>query len=181
MANDLECKVANRTGRGGNFRTGSRPELSANIKDVVTTRAMELRMECKTLRRTTEIVNEEFGESLAISTISKWIDERIKPELEETADSYRQHVLAQIAEAKEALWKRVLRGDDKATAAWTRLLDREVRLTGIEKPIQVAVTTNSEDRETTALRLLRKIREQRGEVPPEGHVIQGEVVRRSDD
>lgn len=164
----------------GRYRPGSRPELNANLKDAVAARAMELRMECKTLRKTTEIINEEFGETLAVSTISKWVDERIKPELEETADSYRQHLLAQIGEAKEAVWKRAMRGDDKALTSWTRLVDREMRLTGVEKPAQLHVTTSNEDRETTALRLLRKIREQRGETLPESHVIQGEVVRRED-
>jgi DNA-binding transcriptional regulator YiaG len=170
----------NRTGKGRNFRTGSRPELNPSFKDMVTTRAMELRRECKTLRTTTEIVNQEFSETLAISTVAKWIDERIKPELEETADAYRQHVLAQIAEAKEALWNRVLRGDDKATTAWTRLLDREVRITGIEKPIQVAVTTNIADKETEFEKMLTRLRRSRGESLPDGHVIQGEVVRREE-
>lgn len=161
------------------MRGGRRPELNSNIKDRVTTRALELRMECKTLRRTTEIVNEEFGETLVISTISKWIDERIKPELEETADAYRQHVLAQIGEAKEALWKRVLRGDDKAAAAWTRLLDREVRLTGIEKPIQVAVTNTTLAGDGVEV---QRMLDQFFGAPAsaEGHVIQGEVVRREE-
>jgi hypothetical protein len=142
---------------------------------------MELRMECKTLRKTTDIVNEEFGETLHLTTISKWIDERIKPELEETADSYRQHLLAQIAEAKEAVWKRAMRGDDKALTSWTRLVDREMRLTGVEKPVQIAVTTNIVDKETEFEKMLTRLRQSRGETLPEGHVIQGEVVRRSDD
>jgi hypothetical protein len=168
----------NRTGKGANFRTGPRPELNGNLKDAVAARAMELRMECKTLRRTTEIINEEFGETLAISTVSKWVDERIKPELEETADSYRQHLLAQIAEAKEALWKRVMMGDEKAAAAWTRLVDREMRLTGVEKPVQISVTTNIADKETEFEKMLTRLRKNRGESLTDGHVIQGEVVRR---
>lgn len=163
--------------QGGGRTRGSRPELNANFKDMVTTRAMELRRSCKTLRVTTEIINQEFGETLAISTVSTWIDERIKPELEETADAYRQHVLEQIAEAKEALWKRVLMGDDKAAAAWTRLVDREVRLTGIEKPHQVHVTTSSADGD--ALDVQKQLDQFFGTAPAgTGHVIQGEVVRR---
>lgn len=167
--------------KGRNFRTGPRPELNPGFKDAVTTRAMELRLQCKTLQATTDIVNAEFGDKLALTTISRWIDERIKPQLEEAADSYRQHLLGQIAVLKEAAWKRAKMGDEKAIASWTRLVDREMRLTGVEKPMQIAVTTNTEDRETAALRLLRKIREQRGDVSPtEGHVIQGEVVRRTE-
>ena len=169
----------NKTGKGGNFRTGPRPELNGNLKDMVTMRAMELRRSCKTLRVTTDIINEEFGETLHLTTISKWIDERIKPELEETADSYRQHVLEQIAEAKEALWKRVLMGDDKAAAAWTRLLDREVRITGIEKPIQVAVTNTNLNADGVEV---QRMLDQFFGAPAsaEGHVIQGEVVKRQE-
>lgn len=169
-----------RSKRQGNMRGGPRPELNANLKDMVTTRAMELRRECKTLRRTTEIVNEEFGETLHLTTVSKWIDERIKPELEEQADSYRQHLLEQISIAKEKLWPRVERGDDKAVVSWTRLLDREMRLTGVEKPVQIAVTTNIADKETEFEKMLTRLRQSRGESLPESHVIQGEVVRRSD-
>lgn len=167
----------NRTGKGGNFRTGPRPELNGNLKDMVTMRAMELRRNCKTLRATTDIINEEFGETLHLTTISKWIEERIKPELEETADAYRQHLLEQIGEAKEALWKRVLRGDDKAAAAWTRLVDREMRLTGVEKPHQLNITTNKRD--TDASEVQRMIDQYYGTPDSAaGHVIQGEVVRR---
>lgn len=140
---------------------------------------MELRRECKTLRVTTEIINEEFGDTLHLTTISKWIDERIKPELEEKADAYRQHLLEQISVAKEAVWKRVLMGDDKAVGAWTRLLDREMRLTGVEKPHQVQITTTSVDAD--ALDVQRQLDQFFG--APDGgagHVIQGEVVKRQE-
>lgn len=164
--------------RQGNMRGGPRPELNQDYKAMVATRGMELRAECKTLRQTTDIINEEFGDTLALTTVSKWIDERIRPELEEKADSYRQHLLAQISTAKEAVWKRVLMGDDKAVGAWTRLVDREMRLTGVEKPVQIAVTTNITDKETEFEKMLTRLRQSRGESLPGGHVIQGEVVRR---
>lgn len=164
--------------RQGNMRGGPRPELNQDLKAMVATRGMELRAECKTLRQTTDIINEEFGETLHLTTISKWIDERIKPELEEKADSYRQHLLEQISIAKEAVWKRVLMGDDKAVGAWTRLVDREMRLTGVEKPVQIAVTTNIVDKETEFEKMLTRLRQSRAESLPSGHVIQGEVVRR---
>lgn len=164
----------------GRYRPGSRPELNGNLKDLVTTRAMELRRNCKTLRVTTEIINQEFGETLHLTTISRWIDERIKPELEEKSDAYRQHLLEQIAEAKEAVWKRVLRGDDKALTSWTRLVDREMRLTGVEKPIQVAVTNTNLNAD--GVEVQRMLDQFFGAPPAEsGHVIQGEVVRRSED
>lgn len=162
------------------MRGGRRPELNQNLRDMVTTRAMELRRECKTLRVTTEIINQEFNETLVISTIAKWIDDRIKPELEEKSDAYRQHLLEQIAEAKEALWKRVLRGDEKATAAWTRLVDREMRLTGVEKPHQVSITTNTKDGDRLeVVRLMEQMFGAGGDAGA-GHVIQGEVIRRED-
>ncbi|QNR51943.1 hypothetical protein phiRKBJ001_1 [Streptomyces phage phiRKBJ001] len=138
---------------------------------------MQLRMESYTLRETTDIVNEEFGDSLHLTTVREWIEDRIKPELEETADSYRQHLLDQIAVAKRALSKRVAMGDEKAVGAWTRLLDREMRLTGVEKPHQIAVTTNTADGDALEV---QKIMDHFFGVPDSaaGHVIQGEVVRR---
>lgn len=136
-------------------------------------------MESYTLRETTEIVNEEFGDTLSISTVRGWIEERIKPELEETADAYRQHLLDQIATAKRAVWKRVQMGDDKAVTAWTRLLDREMRLTGVEKPHQIAVTTSTSEGDALEV---QKIMDHFFGAPDSaaGHVIQGEVVRRED-
>jgi len=169
----------NRTGKGANFRVGRRPELNGNLKDMVTTRAMELRRSCKTLRQTTEIINEEFNETLHLTTVSRWIEERIKPELEESADAYRQHLLEQIGEAKEALWKRVQRGDEKAAMAWTRLVDREMRLTGVEKPHQLNITTNNRDADASEVQ--RMIDQYYGApAAAESHVIQGEVVRRQE-
>lgn len=166
--------------RQGNLRGGPRPELNQDYKAMVATRGMELRAECKTLRQTTDIINQEFGDTLALTTIAKWIEERIKPELEEKADAYRQHLLEQISIAKEAVWKRVLMGDDKAVGAWTRLLDREMRLTGVEKPVQIAVSTNIVDKETEFEKMLNRLRVSRGDALPDSHVIQGEVVRREE-
>jgi hypothetical protein len=158
-------------GRGG----GRRTDVTETFRAAVATRAMELRMQSYTLRETTEIVNEEFGDSLSISTVSKWIDDRVKPELEETQDSYRQHLLGQIALAKRALEKRVMMGDDKAITAWTRLIDREMRLTGVEKPTQLAlaVSTNDSDGEE-----VHRMLDQFFGSGAASHVIQGEVVRR---
>ena len=90
-------------------RSRGRPDdLTNHFRDAVATRAIELRMESYTLRETTEIVNDEFGDTLSIETVRKWIEDRIKPELEEKADAYRQHLLDQIAVAKRALSKRVM-------------------------------------------------------------------------
>src|SRR3546814_19218487 len=74
-----------------------RTDLTPEFRDAVTTRAMQLRLESHTLRETVAIVNEEFGDSLAFETIRKWIQDRIKPELEEPVDAYRQNLLEQIA------------------------------------------------------------------------------------
>ena len=159
-------------------RSRGRPDdLTNHFRDAVATRAIELRMESYTLRETTEIVNDEFGDTLSIETVRKWIEDRIKPELEEKADAYRQHLLDQIAVAKRALSKRVMMGDEKAVTAWTRLLDREMRLTGVEKPHQVQITTSSADGD--ALDVQKQLDQFFGSaVPGAGHVIQGEVVRR---
>lgn len=156
---------------------GRPSDITNTFRDVVTTRAMQLRMESYTLRETTQMVNEEFGDSLSITTVREWIEDRIKPELEETADSYRQHLLDQIAVAKRALAKRVAMGDEKAVGAWTRLLDREMRLTGVEKPHQIAVTTNTAAGDELEV---QKIMDHFFGAPQSaaGHVIQGEVVRR---
>ncbi|QYW07548.1 terminase small subunit [Streptomyces phage Lizz] len=167
-------RLQKRTGR----RRGGRPtDITNEFRDLVTTRAIELRRESYTLRETVEIVNEEFGDSLAFETVRRWIQDRIKPELEEKADEYRQHLLDQIAIAKRALSKRVMMGDEKAVAAWTRLLDREMRLTGVEKPIKVDMNVNS--REGDANEAQRLLDQFFGVAPAgEGHVIQGEVVNR---
>ena len=159
-------------------RGDGRPsDITNTFRDAVTTRAIELRMESYTLRETAGIVNEEFGDTLSIETVRKWIEDRIKPELEEKADAYRQHLLDQIAVAKRALSKRVMMGDEKAVGAWTRLLDREMRLTGVEKPHQVHVTTSSADGD--ALDVQKQLDQFFGTAPAgTGHVIQGEVVRR---
>jgi hypothetical protein len=144
---------------------------------------MELRMESYTLRQVVEIVNEEFNDGLAFETVRRWIQERIKPELEETADAYRQNLLEQIALQKRRLEPKMAMGDEKAVAAWTRLIDREMRLTGVEKPHQISLTTSSAD--SDALEVEKILGQFFGaEVAGDsavGHVIQGEVVRRSDD
>jgi len=164
--------------RKGAGRGPGRPsDITNEFRDQVTTRALELRRESYTLRETVEIVNEEFGDNLAFETVRRWIQDRIKPELEEKADEYRQHLLDQIALAKRALAKRVAMGDEKAVGAWTRLLDREMRLTGVEKPIKVDMNVNS--REGDANEAQRLLDSFFGSAPAgEGHVIQGEVVKR---
>lgn len=129
------------------------------------------------MRETVEIVNEEFGDSLAFETVRRWIQDRIKPQLEETADAYRETLLEQISLQKRRLEPKMLMGDEKAIAAWTRLVDREMRLTGVEKPIKVDMNVNS--REGDANEAQRLLDQFFGVAPAgEGHVIQGEVVNR---
>src|SRR3546814_2565397 len=99
---------------GGTRKPGPRTDLTPEFRDAVTTRAMQLRLESHTLRETVAIVNEEFGDSLAFETIRKWIQDRIKPELEETVDAYRQNLLEQIALQKRRLEPKMLMGDEKA-------------------------------------------------------------------
>lgn len=135
-------------------------------------------MNSYSLEQVVKIVNEEFDESLAFETVRRWIEQRIKPRLDETAEAYRQHLLDQLTVAKRAVWKRVQQGDDKAIITWTRLLDREMALTGVQKPVQVSITTNTAD--SDALEVQRMLRARRSASDPDlgqGHVIQGEVVR----
>lgn len=169
-------KLQKRTGRRVQ---GSNAGITAEFKDMVTIRAMELRRDAYTLRETVEIVNEEFDDNLAFETVRRWIQERIKPELEETADAYRQTLLEQIATQKRRLEPKLLMGDEKAIAAWTRLIDREMRLTGVEKPVQVALTTTNLDADGVEV---QKMLDQffGNPSPGVGHVIQGEVVKRSE-
>ncbi len=168
--------------RTGGRPQGSRAGITPEFKDAVTTRAMQLRLDSYTLRQTVEIVNEEFGDSLGFETVRRWIQERIKPELEETADAYRQNLLEQIALQKRRLEPRMLMADEKAIAAWTRLVDREMRLTGVEKPVTVNMNVNTRD--SDALEVQRMIDQYYGTSgnadASGGHVIQGEVVNRSD-
>lgn len=142
---------------------------------------MQLRLQSYTLRETTEVVNEEFGDSLSIETVRRWIEERIKPELEETADAYRQNLLEQIAVQKRRLERKLQMGDEKAVAAWTRLIDREMRLTGTEKPRQVQLTTVSADGDALEVQKIMDHFFGSGASSAEGHVIQGEVMHRSDE
>lgn len=167
-------KLQKRTGR----RRGGRPtDITNEFRDLVTTRALELRRDSYTLRETVEIVNEEFGDSLAFETVRRWIQDRIKPQLEETADAYRETLLEQISLQKRRLEPKMLMGDEKAIAAWTRLVDREMRLTGVEKPIKVDMNVNS--REGDANEAQRLLDQFFGVAPAgEGRVIQGEVVNR---
>jgi hypothetical protein len=143
---------------------------------------MELRRDSYTLRETVEIVNEEFGDSLAFETVRRWIQERIKPQLEETAEAYRETLLEQISLQKRRLEPKMQMGDEKAISAWTRLVDREMRLTGVEKPI--AVNLNVNNRDSDALEVQRMIDQYYGSSgnadASGGHVIQGEVVRRQE-
>ncbi|AVP41440.1 hypothetical protein SEA_WENTWORTH_1 [Streptomyces phage Wentworth] len=140
---------------------------------------MELRRDSYTLRETVDIVNEEFGDNLAFETVRRWIQDRIKPELEETADAYRQTLLEQISLQKRRLEPKMLMGDEKAIAAWTRLVDREMRLTGVEKPIKVDMNVNN--RESDANEAQQLLDQFFGNAAPgAGHVIQGEVVKREE-
>src|SRR3546814_20329597 len=92
-----------RAGRG----QGRPDDITNTFRDAVTTRAMELRMDSYTLREPTEIVNEEFGDTLSVTTGREWIEARIKPELEEKADAYSQHLLDQISIATRSEKRRV--------------------------------------------------------------------------
>lgn len=169
------ARLEKRKGRRG---SGPPKDITNEFRDAVATRAMELRRDSYTLRETVAIVNEEFGDSLAFETVRRWIQERIKPELEETADAYRQTLLEQIALQKRRLEPKMLMGDEKAIAAWTRLIDREMRLTGVEKPVQVSITTQSLDADGNEV---QKMLDQFFGAPSgAGHVIQGEVVNRSE-
>src|SRR3546814_15106833 len=78
-----------RAGRG----QGRPDDITNTFRDAVTTRAMELRMDSYTLRETTEIVNEEFGNTLSVTTVREWREDRIKPALEEQGDENCQHLL----------------------------------------------------------------------------------------
>lgn len=145
---------------------------------MVTTRALELRRDSYTLREVVDIVNEEFGDSLAFETVRRWIQDRIKPELEESAEAYRQNLLEQISLQKRRLEPKMLMGDEKAIAAWTRLVDREMRLTGVEKPVTVNMNVNNADGD--ALEAQRLLDQFFGNAPAgAGHVIAGEVVKRT--
>lgn len=166
--------------RNGKGRGPGRPsDITNEFRDQVTTRAMELRRDSYTLRETVDIVNEEFGDNLAFETVRRWIEQRIKPELEETSEAYRQTLLEQIATQKRRLEPKLLMGDEKAISAWTRLIDREMRLTGVEKPHQIAVTTTTADGDALEV---QKIMDHFFGAPESaaGHVIQGEVVRREE-
>lgn len=167
-------RLQKRTGR----RRGGRPtDITNEFRDQVTTRALELRRDSYTLRETVEIVNEEFGDSLAFETVRRWIQDRIKPQLEETAEAYRETLLEQISLQKRRLEPKMLMGDEKAIAAWTRLVDREMRLTGVEKPIKVDMNVNTREGDANeAQRLLDSFFGAPSSA--EGHVIQGEVVKR---
>jgi|SRR5690242_668451 len=168
-------RLTKRTGR----RTGGRPtDITNEFRDQVTTRAMELRRDSYTLRETVAIVNEEFGDSLAFETVRRWIQERIKPELEETAEAYRQTLLEQISLQKRRLERKMQMGDEKAIAAWTRLVDREMRLTGVEKPVQVSLNVSNADND--ALEAQKLLDQFFGAPPGAGHVIQGEVVKHAE-
>jgi len=165
--------------RTGGRPQGSRDGITPEFKDMVTIRAMELRRDSYTLRETVDIVNEEFGDSLAFETVRRWIQERIKPELEETADAYRQTLLEQIALQKRRLEPKMLMGDEKAIAAWTRLVDREMRLTGVEKPVTVNMNVNNKD--SDAIEAQRMMDMFFGNSSgAAGHVVVGEVVKRED-
>jgi len=163
--------------KAGGRGPGRPSDITNEFRDQVTTRALELRRDSYTLRETVDIVNEEFGDNLAFETVRRWIQDRIKPQLEETAEAYRETLLEQISLQKRRLEKRMAMGDEKAIAAWTRLVDREMRLTGVEKPIKVDMNVNSRDADANeAQRLLDQFF---GVAPAgEGHVIQGEVVKR---
>jgi len=130
------------------------------------------------MRETVQIVNEEFNDNLAFETVRRWIQERIKPELEETAEAYRQTLLEQISLQKRRLEPKMLMGDEKAIAAWTRLVDREMRLTGVEKPVQVSLSVSNAD--SDALEAQRLLDQYFGAPSGAGHVVQGEVVKRSE-
>lgn len=167
--------------KAGGRGPGRPSDITNEFRDQVTTRAMELRRDSYTLRETVDIVNEEFGDSLAFETVRRWIQERIKPQLEETAEAYRETLLEQISLQKRRLEPKMLMGDEKAIAAWTRLVDREMRLTGVEKPRQVQLTTVSADGDALEVQKIMDHFFGSGASPAEGHVIQGEVVHRSDE
>jgi hypothetical protein len=167
--------------RGAQRRAqGQSHGITSEFKDAVTTRAMQLRLDSYTLRETVEIVNEEFNDTLAFETVRRWIQERIKPELEETADAYRQNLLEQISVQKRRLERKLAMGDEKAMSAWTRLIDREMRLTGVEKPIKVSMTTANLDTDGVEVQKMLDQFFGRDVSSGEGHVIQGEVVRREE-
>ena len=176
-------KVGQRLNKRTAGRGPGRPsDITNEFRDMVTTRAMELRTASYTLQETTDIVNSEFGDKLSITSIRKWLEDRIKPQLEEKADTYRQHMLDQIALQKRRLEKKCAMGDAIAIGVWTRLVDREMRLTGVEKPTQIALAVSTNDSDGMEVHRMLDQFFGPGAVPAgESHVIQGEILARSDD
>jgi hypothetical protein len=156
-----------------------RPELAnEHLVDQVTKRAMELRLKSKSLEATADELNAEFpGLDISRATVTRWINKKLKPEVDETVDEYRLQMLSRIEAAREAVWPRVLRGDEKAGAYYLRLEQKEADLRGLDKPVQVEVSATPADNELEVQRMIREYKERRAR---EDKVIQGEVVGRSE-
>lgn len=123
-------------------------------------------------------INKEFPEipdGLSEATIIKWVNAHIKPAMEESVEEYRQHQLNEIALAKRAIMPRVQKGDDKAIASLSRLQDREAKLLGMDKPVQVQLETKVVDHQTEADVLLERLVRAKAT----GQVITGELVQKA--
>lgn len=153
---------------------GTRPELrDVALRQAVVARAMKLIMACHTYRSATDIVNAENpGLDISHKTLYVWVHDALQPIYDEAVETRRAQLLEQIATAKRALWKRVEKGDDKAITSWTRLIDREMRLTGAEAPVKHELTVGP-----TAKSDADDFEKLMASMDDDGNVIQGEVVR----
>jgi hypothetical protein len=154
---------------------GRRPELrNAELHAAVAKRALELRIASYSINATRDKVNEEFpGLNISATTVTVWVNQMLKPQVDETVEQYREQMLARVAEARKAVWPRVMKGDEKAGAYYLRLEQKEADLRGLDKPIQVELTAAPSDDALEVARMLESM-------DSNGRVIQGEVVGRSE-
>lgn len=154
------------TGRG----PGRRHDLSAQTKAMIAERGARLRVMGNTWKQVHAKIQSEFPEAdVSEATVIKWVNEHIKPAAEETVEEYRQHQLQEIALAKRALMPRVEKADVAAIASLSRLQDREAKLLGLDKPVQVQVETVKVDDELEVLKMLAAMNSH--------GVIKGDIVR----
>jgi len=69
---------------------------------------------------------------------------RWRKEQTAVADKAQQVDLQRIARAMNAIWERVVKGDDKAINTMVKLMERRAKLLGMDAPTRADITTDGD-------------------------------------
>ncbi len=109
--------------------------------------ALQLRLEGMTYTDIAESM------SMSVSTVHGYVKDSISAITKEDAEALRDVEVARLDALQHAVWDRALDGELKAVDTALKIIDRRIRLLGLDMPQQVAMGPNDVDLDATVEKL----------------------------